>query len=148
MSMVSDPEWLEVEGKEDEEGPRMELDVPKLRAISISVRGKRVLHKSLTEEEVEAGKNLDYQLMYEIESIVAEHGRHAIMTFKLKSGVKQRFRGNGSVLLHPMTKPTEWAQRLMRMDAYKEKRRLRKKKKLGEKKTSSQPMIKNEAEEV
>lgn len=96
-----DPNWLQAEPESEPDEPSMYLDMSSMKAVSISVRGKRIYYTSLSKEQVEAGEDIDPLIMPDMEAIVMEHGRHAVMTFKLKDGTKRRYRGNGGVIRGP-----------------------------------------------
>lgn len=134
--MAKDPDWLQSKAEEtkEDDGPKMVIDVPSIRAISISVRGKRVFHTALTREQVEAGENLEYEVMYDMEPIVMEHGRHAVLTFKLKNGTKQRYRGNGSMILGPDGgEPTDYARKMLAQHHLRQRRLEVRRKQLAQK---------------
>lgn len=132
--MAKDPEWLQAEKAEEKNEPRMVIDVPSIRAISIAVRGKRVFRTALTQEQVDAGENLDQEVMLDMEPIVMEHGRHAVLTFKLKNGTKQRYRGNGGVILGPPGgEPTDYAKAMLAESRMRQLRLEARRKLLGQK---------------
>jgi len=89
------------------------IDIPSIRAVSVSVRGKKVFYKSLTKEQIKKGELIRQETLESLKPIVEEHGRHAVLTFKLLDGTKRRYRGNGSILLEPTSlELTEYAQKV------------------------------------
>lgn len=110
---MKDPIWLQHQDiGEDQDWPTMAIDVPSLRSISISVCGKRVFHVTLTQEQMASGEVIPEEKMKEIEPIVMKHGRHAVMTFKLRDGTKQRYRGNGGII-HGPEPQTQLAKKML-----------------------------------
>lgn len=104
------------------------IEFQNLRAISCSVRGKKVYSVSIPEDWREDAENRKepaskYQFDQSVFSLFDQylsHGRHCVLTFKFKDGTRSRARGNGSILLSPK-KPEElsaYARKIITNDKY------------------------------
>ena len=111
---MKDPNWLrQVSPKKEAETPEFTLNPNEVDRMSCSVKGKTVLrHDDVVSDNGEL-------MLSDLEPILKEHGRKAVITFKMKDGSKVRVRGNGSLMLeNKPTKMTAYAKSIIRQDKY------------------------------